>query len=127
VRDLAHAAERLRSRNPRMDPALAALLAWHGTVPCEDGGETRTWSFDRRHLLRSPTPFVEQGFRQALAAITAPTLVVWAEESWYAPEVRARRVAALAQAQVITLPGGHMLPYESPVALGDALREHLAF
>lgn len=120
--DLEHATARLRRRHPLLDPEHAALLAEHGT---EQAGAVCRWSFDRLHMVRSPTPFREAGFAEALAAITASTLIVWAEQSWYAPEVRARRSAALPGARQVTLPGGHMLPYDAPEALGRLLAEHL--
>lgn len=124
VQDEAHAAARLRRKNPRLGEAHAALLAREGTVPTEDGA-ARRWSFDRRHMVRSPTPFREAWFAQALAAITAPTLVVWGTEGWFPPEVQARRMAMLPAARQVVLEGGHMLPYEAPVALGRALAAHL--
>lgn len=126
VRDLDHGAERLVARNPALSRDHALLLAEHGTEPTGDGD--RRWSFDAQHLTRSPTPFREAWFGQALAEITAPTLVVWGEGSWYLPEVRERRVAMLTRTTVVehTLPGGHMVPYEAPDALAGLLAAHLA-
>jgi pimeloyl-ACP methyl ester carboxylesterase len=124
VADEAHAAARLRRKSPGLGPAHAALLAREGTVPTEDGG-ARRWAFDRRHLVRSPTPFREAWFGQALAEVTAPTLLVWGSEGWFSPEVRARRAALLPSAEERTLQGGHMLPYDAPQALGALLARHL--
>lgn len=120
--DVEAAARRLLQRHPGLDPSHARLLADHGTVPA---GPVVRWSFDRLHLVRSPTPFREAGFLRALSAITAPTLVVWAEQGWYAPEVQERRAAPIPDARVLRLPGGHMLPYDAPEALGHALARHL--
>lgn len=124
VQDEAHAADRLLRRHPGLDPGHAGLLAREGTVPA---GAQRRWAFDRQHLVRSATPFREEWFAQALAAITAPTLVVWGAEGWYGDEVQARRVAMLgAPTRVETLPGGHMLPYDQAPALAALLEAHLA-
>ncbi|RME22490.1 MAG: alpha/beta hydrolase [Deltaproteobacteria bacterium] len=129
LRDCEHAAARLRRRHPGLSPALARVLARQGTVPTADGA--RRWSFDRMHLVRSPTPFREAWFCEALAAITAPTLVVWATDGWYGDEVQARRVAAIgsvggAPVRRRTLAGGHMLLYDNPVELGRCIAAHLA-
>lgn len=124
VADEAHAAARLRRKNPRLGAAHALLLAREGTVPTEQG-DARRWAFDRRHLVRSPTPFREEWFGQALSAITAPTLLVWGSEGWFSPPVRARRAAMIPGATERTLEGGHMLPYEAPQALGELLARHL--
>ena len=86
----------------------------------------------RRHVLRDPLhmvpgiyPFREEWFRQFLEAISVPTLVIWGQESWYTEEIRQQRSATIKDARVETLPGGHMLPYDSPAALGELIAEHL--
>ncbi len=128
LRDGTHAAERLQRRHPALSDGLAATLAQEGTVPTAGGA--RRWSFDRMHAIRSPIPFREAWFCQALAAIQAPTLVVWGREGWYADEVKARRVAAIgatgeARVDEHTLDGGHMLLYDRPAALADLIAAHI--
>lgn len=124
LHDEAQAAERLLRRHPGLEPEHAALLAREGTARGPDG--LQRWTFDRQHLVRAAVPFREAWFGEALAAITAPTLVVWGAQGWYAPEVQARRVARLrAPVRVETLPGGHMLPYDQAPALALLLLEHL--
>lgn len=123
VPTLEKAAERLMRRHPGLRAEHAAALAEHGTA--EDGAGLR-WSFDPLHMTRAPYPFREELFAEFLGAIAAPTLLVWAEQSWYAPEVQARRGARVAGARAITLPGTHMLPYTTPGPLGDAISAFFA-
>lgn len=123
VRDLESAAERMVARHPGLGLDHARLLAAHGTS--EDAGGLR-WAFDPLHLTRAPYPFREESYAEFLAAIAAPTLLIWAEQSWYPPEVQARRAAAIPDHEVITIPGTHMLPYTSGVVLGAAVADFFA-
>jgi len=123
LRGLEDAAQRMVRRHPGLDLDHARLLAEHGTI--EDAGGLR-WAFDPLHLTRAPYPFREEFYAEFLGAITAPTLVVWAEESWYPAEVQARRAAAIAGAEQRVLPGTHMLPYTSGPALGALIEDFFA-
>lgn len=114
--------QRLLKRHGGLDPAHAELLVEHGITEDEHGVR---WAFDPLHMVPGIYPFREEWFREFLEAIQAPTLVVWGEESWYAAEIRKRRSAAIQGARVETLPGGHMLPYDSPTLLGALIAEHL--
>lgn len=116
------AAERLLHRHPGLGPEHARLLAEHGTTRDDKGYK---WSFDPLHLTRAPYPFREELYCEFLQAIEAPTLVVWASESWYPADVRARRVGWIRGAEQRVLEGGHMLPYVAPVALGEIIEEFL--
>lgn len=119
LESLEEAAARLLRRHEGLSEPHARLLAEHGT---RVDGEGRCWSFDPMHLTRAPYPFREDAYLEFLGAITAPTLILWGEESWYPLEIQARRSAAVAGALTATLPGGHMLPYSAP----EALRDHIA-
>jgi len=121
-KDKADAEARLLKRHAGLQPSHAALLVEHGIT--EDEGGLR-WAFDPLHMVPGIYPFREEWFGQFLAAITAPTLVVWGAESWYPEPIRVARSGAIEGARVETLPGGHMLPYDSPEALGDLIAEHL--
>ena len=125
------AAERLTRRHVGLPLDHARLLATHGTVPVggpvggPDGAGVR-WSFDPLHMTRAPTPFREDFYEEFLRAITAPTLVIWASESWYPPEVRDRRGGWIAGATTAVVPGGHMLLYTSAPALAQVIGPFLA-
>ncbi len=116
------AASKLLQRNPGLDPDHARLLVEHGTVTDERG---LRWSFDPLHLTRAPYPFREELFGEFLREIAAPTLIVWAEQSWYPAEIQARRAAMIREARQVVLPGGHMLPYTSPERLGEVIEGFL--
>ena len=120
---VADAARRLQQRHPGIGAEHARLLAEHGTIPVEGGVR---WSFDPLHLTRAPYPFREDAFLEFLAAIRAPTLVVWAARSVYLPEEQRTRAGAIAGARVVTVDGGHMLPYEAPEVVGDLVADHLS-
>ena len=117
------AAARLRSRHPGLTADHAQALAEAGTT--QDGDKVR-WSFDPLHLTRGAYPFIESFFLDFLRAITAPTLVTWAEGSWYPEEVRTHRQAAIPGARIETLKGGHMLPYDNPAGLAGLLVDHFS-
>jgi pimeloyl-ACP methyl ester carboxylesterase len=60
--------------------------------------------------------------------MTAPALVVWGESDKLMPPVYAERWRELLpDARVVRVPGaGHMLPYEQPAAVADAVEQFLA-
>jgi pimeloyl-ACP methyl ester carboxylesterase len=118
------ASRRLQQRHPALTDEHATLLARHGTEVLPDG-KVR-WRFDPQHLVRSPTPFLEVAFLEFVRAITAPTLLVWATESWYPSEVQERRGAAFASPRIERIPGSHMLPYDAPETLTRLVIEHVA-
>ena len=115
------AGDRLSKRHPGLNPEFAQQLAQYGTT--EDHRGLR-WSFDPLHMVRGPYPFRESDYLTILAEIEAPTLVVWGTESWYPDEIRTLRAQTIPNVKVATLPGGHMLPYDSPEALGRLATEH---
>lgn len=118
LRDLDDAITRLRVMHPDLDDELARFVAEKQTV-VRDGA---LWfAFDPLHRTRAPIPFRAEAFRAQLARIAVPTLVVSGEVGWR-PEDQAARVACLAQAEQLELPGvGHMLHWHAPEALADAL------
>jgi pimeloyl-ACP methyl ester carboxylesterase len=118
---MADGIRRLRQRHGGLDEAHAELLVRHGSRPEGDGFR---WSFDPHHLARFPIPFREAIFCQFLEAIEAPTLLIWAEDSFYTEALRTPRIAAIAGVRQVTIPGSHMLPYDSPGLVGDAIESH---
>jgi pimeloyl-ACP methyl ester carboxylesterase len=121
---LAAAAAQLQDRHPGLGAEHAALLARHGTRP--DGAGGLQWAADPLHRVPGCYPFREAWFAEFLGAIAAPTLVVWAEDSWYDPATRARRAGWIGgPTRTAALPGGHLLPYDQPAALGALCAAHL--
>ena len=114
----ADAAARLRKRHPRLDPHHAALLGEHGTVQTPTGWR---WAFDPLHIVKGPYPPSEEQLCAIIAAVEAPTLLLWGSDGWYAPALVAARTVHFRQVQSTTIEGGHMLPYDNPAALAAAI------
>jgi len=123
LKDAEEGAQRLLKRHGGLQPEHAALLVEHGIT--EDAHGIR-WAFDPLHMVPGIYPFREEWFQQFLEAISVPTLVIWGDKSWYPEEIRTMRAQHIAGARVEVLPGGHMLPYDAPAALGALIAEHLA-
>jgi pimeloyl-ACP methyl ester carboxylesterase len=68
-------------------------------------------------------PIPNRRLSKRLYRLRAPTLVVWGAQDRYVPPVYAERWAALLpNAELVRIPGaGHMLPYEQPDALAQAV------
>jgi len=121
IKSVEDAGDRLATRHPGLNPDFAQQLAKYGTTEDERG---LRWSFDPLHMVRGPYPFRESDYLTVLAEIQAPSLVVWGTESWYPDEIRTLRAQTIPNVKVATLPGGHMLPYDAPEALGRLATEH---
>jgi len=122
LQDAADGAQRLMKRHAGLSADHAALLAEHGITEDEHG---MRWAFDPLHMVPGAYPFREEWYLEFLRAISVPTLVVWGAESWYPEPIRRSRSASIDGARIETLPGSHMLPYDSPAALGALIAEHL--
>lgn len=114
------AAARMRKHNPSLTEANALTLAERLVERSDDGWH---WRWDALHRARSPQPFSERQFVRFLEAITAPTLVVYGEES---PFPGIERAAFLADAVIERIPGaGHLLHHDQPAALAAHIEAHL--
>jgi pimeloyl-ACP methyl ester carboxylesterase len=73
-------------------------------------------------------PIPNRRVSKRLYRMTAPALVVWGESDKLMPPVYAERWRELLpDARVVRVPGaGHMLPYEQPAAVADAVEQFLA-
>jgi pimeloyl-ACP methyl ester carboxylesterase len=117
------ATRRLASNHPYVDRALLARRAEQLTRPV--GEDLRAWRFDPRHRTTSPYAFSVARWRAHAARISAPTLVVGGGSTGYHPPDEADRIATLARARIVELPGaGHMMHWTQPAAL---VRELLGF
>lgn len=116
------AAERLQRHDRRLSPEQALALASFGTRENADG--TRTFLHDPLHVTPGPLPYSRDIAQSFWRRITAPTLIVFPEESEFqhpADEL-ALRLSAFQHPQIVTLPDcGHMLQRHQPRALADVL------
>jgi len=135
--DVAAAAARLRAPHVGLDAATADLLADHGTRAADHG--TLVWKFDPRTRDWLAT-FDREAIEERWGLIRCPVLVVTgaaAWERWWSAQSRSaqsegwvdvdtgevrRRVGCFADVRHVDIPGaGHMLPYDAPVELADAV------
>ena len=107
-----------------LDAELLRLLVTRG-VRAVPGGFT--WSSDPRLMLPSLMRHTREQVDDLLAAITCPTLAVFAEPAQpYLPDdERRRRIRLLPQGRLLTLPGGHHLHMQQPAPVAAAVTEFL--
>ncbi len=105
--------------------AAARLLCARGTRVV-DGG--LLWTADKRLRLSSPSRISEAQVRAYLAAITAPTLLIMAEQTLpFNAEDYAARVAAHPNLTLVKLAGGHHLHVDDNVyGVAKVVAEFLA-
>lgn len=137
--DAAEALQRLTRNNPRLDHALAKIIVDSGVEPHPDGGVR--WKWDPAVGMVWST-FDHGESEQQWRHIESPVLIVtgeysmqyWtsrqlgdAEEHGLHDEETERRRRLFRHARHVSIPGaGHMLHYDQPALLNQALREFLA-
>jgi pimeloyl-ACP methyl ester carboxylesterase len=124
VLSLAEAEATLAERFPRFSPAVACLMAEHGT---RAEGEGRVWKFDPLHQTPSPQPYYVAQARQFWRRIVCPVLYVEGAESPLRldPTEVAERLAVLRARRATIANAGHHPHLEHPDVLADALRDFL--
>ncbi len=126
-------AERLRKTNPRLPQDKAVWLAGHWA---EEGGDGQ-WRIlgDDAHKVTSAQLYRADEMLEVYAAITAPTLVVEAEDDslqgwWkgaYTREEFHQRLARVRAHRITILPdAGHMLHHDQPEAVAALIQEFCA-
>lgn len=134
--DLDDGVRRMRHFNPKIPIATARALVARVTRPVRpddphvepDRPGTLVWTWDPLHRARNPTAMRRDLLMVHLAALRAPTLLVWGATSPYAAGLpdRAEREAAIADRRVITVDGaGHLVHHDAPDALAAALAAFL--
>lgn len=124
---VADAAARLRANDPLLAEALALELADRGTRRDPDG--RLRFKHDPLHTTRSPYPFQVALAEQFWRRVTAPVLLVDAEESAFRHRVEEseQRSACFADCRQERLAGAaHMMQRHQPEALGRMLAGFLA-
>lgn len=134
--DVAAAADRLRTAHPLLDEERVILLATENTVATDDGGVR--WRFDpaSRDWFNGHS---QENAAQRWRGITCPVLVVNGADSYQRywrfihddPEAFPEpltgaaleaRLANFADVRYVEVAGaGHMLPYDKPAELNDAI------
>jgi pimeloyl-ACP methyl ester carboxylesterase len=108
-----------------MQPQAARLIVERNLRRVEGGW---AWRSDPRLTLPSALRLGEETVQSLLRAIAAPVLVIAAEPSppYFSADVRAARLACLADGRVQVFEGGHHLHMEQAPMLAPILREFLA-
>jgi pimeloyl-ACP methyl ester carboxylesterase len=108
----------------RMTPEAARLIVERNLRPLEGG---YAWRSDPRLTLPSHLRLTEETVQAILRGIEAPVLVIAADPSppYFTPEVRAARLACLADARVEVVAGGHHLHMEQAARIAAPLLEFL--
>jgi len=118
------AAERLHAAVPSLSLAGARILVARGLREVEGGFG---WRSDPRLRVPSRLRLSEAQILAFLRAIEAPTVLVrGAEGSPFAPEPMGARVAAVREATLVELPGGHHLHLDHPEPVGEAVAAFFA-
>ena len=116
------AAARLMLALADLSIASARRLVERGTQPV-DGGVT--WRSDPRLQRVSPHPFNEAQVHAFLERITAPALVIVADEGGqFDRERMEKRCACIPQLRIARVSGGHHVHLEHPDRLAPLLRQH---
>ena len=130
------AAQRMRTFNPKIDPAHALKLAARQLRPVTPADHLQskrsdgalTWSWDPLHRARAPFAFQSRLHRIFLTQITAPTLVIYGGASPYenmVPDLT-RRERSLENSERLVMPGiGHHPHHEDPDGLARVITAHL--
>ncbi len=117
------AAERILARNPGLDPQRAKAIASWSMREVEGGF---VWRFDPVHRTRGPYPFRPEVFAEFLRSLPMPVLCIEGERGYRTRDHEERR-ALLEGARFVEVPGaGHMLHWENPEALADAIDAFVA-
>ncbi len=125
---LSEAAERFQKTIPGLSLAWAERLAARIVEPVKGGVR---WRWDARLQVRtrfglSGGTFTRDRYAQLLQHIQAATTLIFGKQSDFnRPEDLAFQQQHLRQAQVVTIPGGHHLPLQSPTEVARELLKRL--
>lgn len=122
---LEEAAERLRKRNPRLQPELALRLARWGMRETSKG--KWVWKFDPLHRTTAPHPFYTAHALEFFRRIECPVLVIGGKESHQVPQSdMQQRLEAIPRRTLVEIKdAGHMIHHDNPDALAEVVAEFL--
>lgn len=117
-------AVRARMQASQLDEACARLLVERGTRQVAGG---YAWSSDPRLTRPAATRLTEAQAMALLASIACPVGLVYAEpaQAYFPDPVRTARLAAVPQAAVAVVPGGHHLHMDQPARVAELLLDLL--
>lgn len=119
------AADRLRRKNPRLQPDLALELARTGMRRLDNG--SWVWKFDPLHRTAAPQPFYSRQAIEFFRRIECPVLIVNGADSRMTPRpdfeerigaIRHRAVAEVENA-------GHMIHHDNPGKLAELVSDFI--
>lgn len=118
-------AVRLRMQANGLSETAADTLIERALMPAPGG---YVWRSDPRHTLPTPIRGTEEQYLSFLAAIAAPTLLVFADPPtpYLHGRDAERRIEALRPRQLLRLPGNHHLHLENPAPVAAAVAAFLA-
>jgi pimeloyl-ACP methyl ester carboxylesterase len=119
------AADRLRRRNPRLQPDLALELARTGMRRLENG--SWVWKFDPLHRTAAPQPFYSRQAIEFFRRIECPVLIVNGAESRMTPRPDLEeRIAAIRHRTVAEVEAaGHMIHHDNPGKLAQLVSDFI--
>jgi pimeloyl-ACP methyl ester carboxylesterase len=118
------AVRRLEASMSRLSHEAAQTLAARGLREVQGGV---TWRSDPRLRLPSRLRMMEAQVLTFLGRVACPVLLVRASQGFpFAPKAESARVAALRDAKVVELPGGHHLHLDTPAPVAAEIRELFA-
>lgn len=119
------AVERMHEANAHLTEEQARHLTIHGTNQNEDG--TYSWKFDNYVRAHSPYRFNTQEAEEMWGNISAPTLLIWGEESWSGDPARDGRADHFRDPKVASIPdAGHWVHHDQLGAFLGVLQAFLA-
>lgn len=126
--DFEQLAERIRKRNPRMDAGKALFVASLWAVEGDDS--TVALRTDPGHRLPNAVQYRRAEARACWEKIAAPVLVVTGAESDFfsraVSQAGPEAIDAFTAAESVEIPGaGHMVHFEQPGALAEAIERFL--
>jgi pimeloyl-ACP methyl ester carboxylesterase len=119
------AAERMRRKNPRLNPELAVELARSAMRRLENG--SWVWKFDPLHRTAAPQPFYSRQAIEFFRRIECPVLIVNGAESRMTrrPDVE-ERIAAIGRRTVAEVENaGHMIHHDNPGRLAELVSQFI--
>jgi len=118
-------AVRARMQASQLDEANARLLVQRGTREVPGG---HVWRSDPRLTLPAATRLAETQVQALLAAVACPVRLVYADpaQPYFPDPLRRARLAAVPQAELTVMRGGHHLHMQQPEAVAGVLAKFLA-